>query len=422
VDQGLRNLLKAIAAGGVGTALFGAGYLTGRRSLEEEFRQKFTEKMEQIHQLEQAIQDITTERNELQAHLDQLSSDYDRVKADLNRAQDIIHLSDSLETETAEALSLYRTKEKEAINELYRIVASYAEKLGGDRVKAEKATADILSITLNERTTLELTVSEKQQGTEKLSRQVLERQREIEGLMAEINRLSNSWWSEVPLNPNGDFSEGVKYWGAGSGGELRNARWGYEVVRNEYGEIWLDNPNIDNWPNAALAQGVVGLRSPETWYLKDKHFMLEADAMVVEDEPHDRRGWSRVAIVIWIKKIDGGDYNINGKVTPDLYTEYDIYRRNFPYYSYEDFISGNFRNFPTDVYEYHADQLPFGYWKPYKIDVTEFLQNGYNGIGGWGSEIYNISRIHAWYLVVENTAAKTTARWRKVKIYLEYTS
>jgi hypothetical protein len=144
--------------------------------------------------------------------------------------------------------------------------------------------------------------------------------------------------------------------------------------------------------------------------------------MVVEDEPYDQKGWNRVAIVIMMKRIDGGDYNINGKVTPDLYTEYDIYRRNFPYYSYEDFISGNFKNFPTDVYEYHADQLPFGYWKPYKIDVTEFLQNGYNGIGGWGSEIYNISRIHAWYLVVENTAAKTTARWRKVKIYLEQTS
>jgi hypothetical protein len=27
VDQGLRNFLKAVAAGGVGTALFGAGYL-----------------------------------------------------------------------------------------------------------------------------------------------------------------------------------------------------------------------------------------------------------------------------------------------------------------------------------------------------------------------------------------------------------
>jgi uncharacterized coiled-coil protein SlyX len=298
--------------------------------------------MEQIHQLEQAIQDITSEKKELQAQLEKLVSDYDRAKADYNRAQDIIHLSDSLETETVEALSLYRTKEKEAINELYRIVARYTDKLGGDRVKAEKATADILSTTLVQRTKLEKTISEKQQEIEKLSKQVSEKQKEIEGLKAEINRLSNSWWSEVPLNLNGDFSEGVKYWGAGSGGELRNARWGYEVVRNQYGEIWLDNPNIDNWPNAALAQGVVGLRSPETWYLKDKHFMLEADAMVVEDEPHDHRGWSRVAIVIMIRRIDGGNYNINGKVTPDLYTEYDIYRRNFQYYSYEDFISGNF--------------------------------------------------------------------------------
>jgi hypothetical protein len=193
VDQGLRNLLKAIAAGGVGTALFGAGYLTGRRSLEEEFRQKFTEKMEQILQLEQAIQDITSEKKELQAHLEQMSSDYDRVKADYNRAQDIIRISDSLETETVEALSLYRTKEKEAINELYRIVARYAEKLGGDRVKAEKATADILSITLNERTTLEQTVSEKRQEIERLSKQL----DDANSRLAELAKLPYIVWEST---------------------------------------------------------------------------------------------------------------------------------------------------------------------------------------------------------------------------------
>jgi cell division protein FtsB len=204
VDQGLRNFLKAIAAGGVGTALFGAGYLTGRRSLEEEFRQKFTEKTEQILQLEQAIQDITTERNELQAQLDQLSSDYDRVMADYNRAQDIIHLSDSLETETAEALSLYRTKEKEAINELYRIVASYAEELGDDRVKAEKTTADILSTTLDQRTKLEQTISEKQQEIEKLSKQVSEKQKEVGKLLEKLEEISKSGYIifEANFSPN----------------------------------------------------------------------------------------------------------------------------------------------------------------------------------------------------------------------------
>jgi predicted hydrocarbon binding protein len=401
VDQGLRNFLKAIAAGGVGTALFGAGYLIGRRSLEEEFRQKFTEKIEQILQLEQVVNDLTLEKKDLRTRLEQLSSDYNRVKSEYDMAKDFISLSDLLEIETVRALSLYRidrTKQLQAINELYAIVAKYAKELGADRVQAEKMTADILSSELDQKIKLEQTV--------------LNLQKKLESLNRKIDELSNSWWSEVPLNPEGDFSEGGKYWGAGQGGELRNAKWGYEIKPREYGEIWLDNPNIDNWPNAALYQGTVGLHSSETWYLKNKHFMLEADAMVVEDKPYDPRGWSRVAIVIMIKRIDGRDYNIRGRITPFLYTEYDIYRRNFPWDGYRDW-----KDLPTDVYEYHADQLPFGYWKPYKIDVTEFLQNGYNGIGGWGSEIYNISRIHAWYLVVENTAAKTTARWRKVKIY-----
>jgi len=71
---------------------------------------------------------------------------------------------------------------------------------------------------------------------------------------------------------------------------------------------------------------------------------------------------------------------------------------------------------PTDVYEYHADQLPFGQWKSYRIDLNNFLRTGWCNVGGWGEEICNMSRIQAWYLVVENTAARTKASWRKVRI------
>ena len=196
VDQGLRNFLKAIAAGGLGTALFGAGYFMGRRSLEEEFRQKFTEKIEQILQLEQVVNDLTLEKKDLRTRLEQLSSDYNRVKSEYDMVKDFISLSDRLEIETVRALSLYRidrTKQLQAINELYAIVAKYAKELGADRVQAEKMIADILSSELDQKIKLEQTV--------------LNLQKKLESLNRKIDELSNSWWSEVPLNPEGDFSE-----------------------------------------------------------------------------------------------------------------------------------------------------------------------------------------------------------------------
>jgi len=220
-----------------------------------------------------------------------------------------------------------------------------------------------------------------------------------------------------PINPNWDFSLGELWWNPHSGGQLGSASWGYKIVPGQYGQVWLDNPDLNNWPNAAMPQDVtcsgklLGNIQLSEWYLKGKHFTLEADVLVNEDVARDSKGWSRVAVVVTMRRIDGGAYNVRGRITTDLYTEYDVYRRNVSWDGYSDW-----RNEPTDVYEYHADQLSFGHWKTYKIDVTEFLETGYGNVGGWGEEIYNTSRMQAWYLVVENTAARTEASWRRIKM------
>jgi len=220
-----------------------------------------------------------------------------------------------------------------------------------------------------------------------------------------------------PINPNWDFSLGQLWWNPHSGGQLRSASWGYKIVPGQYGQVWLDNPALGNCPNAAMPQDVIingkllGDVQLREWYLKGKHFTLEADVLVNEDVAHDRRGWSRVAVVVTMRRIDGAAYNVRGMITTDLYTEFDVYRRNVSWNGYSDW-----RNEPTDVYEYDADQLSLGNWKSYVIDVTEFLQTGYGNIGGWGEEVYNASRIQAWYLVVENTAGRTEASWRRIKV------
>jgi flagellar biosynthesis chaperone FliJ len=180
VDGYRRYFLKASAVAGMSAFLGGAaGFLSGRQLAYEEFRQRFEGLMENIQELEQARKTLTEELSraradstrkdsiisEQQAKINQLSEDY-------RNALDVISLSDQLKAETVDALSLYNTIERQAIDKLYTLVAKYTEKLGGDRVKAEKKTADILSLALDQRTKLEETISEKQNEIEKLSKQL----------------------------------------------------------------------------------------------------------------------------------------------------------------------------------------------------------------------------------------------------------
>jgi hypothetical protein len=234
------------------------------------------------------------------------------------------------------------------------------------------------------------------------------------------------WWVERPINPNGDFSEGEKYWKGGyvGTGDARNATAGIKILAKDHGEAWLDNPDLSTHTNTALMQAVdnlyreAGLQCAN-WFLRDHHLMLEADVRIDNDQPYAQDSWSRIAIATWIQRKESADLNnngdlyftINGNSYTKLFTEFDVYRRNVAFLGYNAMSSG------SNVNEYPADQLPVGCWKPYKIDLNEFITNGYNALGGWGKENHDMAMLCAWYLALEAKGAMLQASWRRIKIY-----
>ena len=100
---------------------------------------------------------------------------------------------------------------------------------------------------------------------------------------------------EQPLNPNGDFSEGEKYWKGGYVGadDGTDAKAGIGILANDHGEVWLDNPDLTTHANSALMQAIdtlerqAGIRC-STWFMRDHHLMLEAEVRVDYDEPYAR--------------------------------------------------------------------------------------------------------------------------------------
>jgi hypothetical protein len=237
------------------------------------------------------------------------------------------------------------------------------------------------------------------------------------------DELLNQWWIEQPINPNGDFSEGGKYWKGGWVGhtDAKNVTAGIKIIENDHGEVWLDNPDSSAHANTALMQATDSLQKQANirlnkWSLLDHHLMLEADVRIDFDEPYSAESWSRVAIAFWIQRSYRAGprcpwFTIKGNEYEKLFTEYDVYRRNI------DFLGYNALDWGGDVNEYPADQLPIGYWKPIKIDLNEFMANGYNSLGGWGQDNNEMAYLSAWYLVPEAKGAKLQASWRRVKIY-----
>ena len=89
--------------------------------------------------------------------------------------------------------------------------------------------------------------------------------------------------------------------------------------------------------------------------------MIEAEVRVDFDQPYVADSWSRVAIATWIQKealdpnnFDPTPFNVKGNSYTQLFTEFDVYRRNFPLPGYNAFASGG------NVNEYPADQIPIG--------------------------------------------------------------
>jgi hypothetical protein len=237
------------------------------------------------------------------------------------------------------------------------------------------------------------------------------------GFLNPLDQLFRNWNSQQPINPNGNFSEGEKYWAPHISPGLQTSTWGYNVVTNQFGQVWIDNPLVGDWGSAndhvAMYQDFnsvkwAGIRKSDLM-LKDRRFVLEADVRVDEDTERITGGFGRAAIAFTIMKPDESNYTVDGSEHKALYMELDFYRRNTSY------IGGP----PSDSFTYPADQIPPGYWKHFALDVTDLITNGFNGRGGWGESTYNQSMLWAWYLVVEVQGSKTSASWRKVRLFEE---
>jgi hypothetical protein len=215
------------------------------------------------------------------------------------------------------------------------------------------------------------------------------------------------------LNENGDFSQGQDHW-ADASQPLSTTKRGYNIEKGEYGEIWIENPNDHKLDLITLAQGPWTLPHvpKSSFYLKDHKLQLQADVMVVEDQvlPHHNRSQNRVAIAFDFKKIDGSVYSPSFLFPDSVFSEFDVYQRNISWTCEETLQAG--------AVVYDADQLPFGYWKHYIINLNDFFLNGFgiDGCGGWSRVWYNQSFVNQWYLVIENMASKCTARIRDVEL------
>ena len=221
-------------------------------------------------------------------------------------------------------------------------------------------------------------------------------------------------WLKPPINPNGDFSEGEKYWAPHISPGLETSKWGYNIVPNQFGQVWIDNPLVSEWTTSndhvAMYQDFnsvkwAGIRKSDLM-LRGRRFTLEADVRMEEDTPDDLKGFCRGAIAFSIRKSDDSSYKFGENEYDAVYMELDFYRRNNSY------IGGP----PADNYTYPVDQIPLGEWKHFRVDLTDSILNGFNNQGGWGEEIFNESMLWAWYLVVEVQGTKAAASWRKVRL------
>lgn len=220
------------------------------------------------------------------------------------------------------------------------------------------------------------------------------------------------------MNKNGDFCSGEAFWHPwdnvaelGYETSLPDTKWGYAIENCQYGKLWIDNPNLRLWDHCGLAQWTAEYPPPSQWALSDNDMTLEAEVMIPEaDSLHTsdpERSWSRVAIAFQLEKKDGSSYVFGTNKFAKLYSEFDVYRHNAEYF----YAPG------SNVREYHADQLPIGVFRKYRISLNDFFLSGHGSREGWGRDFYDESRLDSYYLVVEVQSAKASAAWRNVRVY-----
>jgi hypothetical protein len=194
-----------------------------------------------------------------------------------------------------------------------------------------------------------------------------------------LQGLIGDWLIARQINPNGDFSEGVKYWEPHISPGLKTSKWGYNIVPNEFGQVWIDNPVVSSQINSndhvAMYQDFNSVKwagiEKSDLMLRRRRFTLEADVRMESDAPDDLNGFCRGAVAFSVRKPDDSSYTFGENEYDAVYMELDFYRRNQPY------IGGP----PADNYSYPVDQIPLGEWKHFSVDVTDSRLNGFKNQG-----------------------------------------
>jgi len=115
------------------------------------WRSQYNSMQDEVNELNAKVGELSSKLNEanekiysLEKELDDWKSKYESTREEANRLKSIIGSMDELERESVDAISYYREKMNEAINNLKRTIEKYRAILGDDRVAFESSTVKIL--------------------------------------------------------------------------------------------------------------------------------------------------------------------------------------------------------------------------------------------------------------------------------------
>jgi len=115
------------------------------------WRSRYSSMLDEVNELNTKVGELSGKLNEanekiysLEEELDDWKSKYESTREEANRLKSIIGSMDELERESVDAISYYREKMNEAIDNLKRTIEKYRALLGDDRVAFESSTVKIL--------------------------------------------------------------------------------------------------------------------------------------------------------------------------------------------------------------------------------------------------------------------------------------
>jgi outer membrane murein-binding lipoprotein Lpp len=115
------------------------------------WKSQYNSIQDEVNKLNTKVGELSSKLNEanekiysLEKELDDWKSKYESTREEANRLKSIIGSMDELEGESLDAISYYREKMNEAINNLKRTIEKYRGVLGDDRVAFESSTVKIL--------------------------------------------------------------------------------------------------------------------------------------------------------------------------------------------------------------------------------------------------------------------------------------